>query len=310
MQINSDLSQQNVTKISSTSSFIFSYSEKTNDEKIRIINSFETLNPKCEIKDINDLVDIILYTQKIINTENLTQAHIDIISTALGANKALQISDAVDIEHFTKDLILAATHKPTFCSKYFPQFHNTQTIDAILSKIASHSCQYPDGSIYIGSWKDGLFHGLGRMQYANKDQYYGQWENGEYHGQGIYTFANGQKYEGTWKNGKRHGMGTEYSSNGNSVHQGLWENDKRNGHGMMTLMSKNGNATVECNWIDDWCDGPGKITFASGQECVGKWIKTAHENIRLFIDKSTENIQHMSIFCERKGKVYITHFSI
>jgi hypothetical protein len=148
------------------------------------------------------------------------------------------------------------------------------------------------------------------MQYANGDQYYGQWENGEYHGQGAYTFVNGQKYEGAWEQGKRNGMGTEYSSNGKNIHRGLWKNDKRNGHGIMTLISKHEELTVECNWVDDWCDGPGRITLASGQKYVGKWIKTAHENIRLFIDKSTENIQHMSIFCEKKGKIYITHFNI
>lgn len=309
MQINSNVSTQTMTEKPSVCPIVLSYSEKTDQEKKRIVDFFGTLNPECEIEDINELVNIIVYIQKVINTGRFTEAHRDVISTALASNKALQISNFDDVEHLTRDLILAATHRPTLCSKYFPQICNTQTIDDILAKISSNLCRYPSGAIYIGSWKDGLFHGLGRMQYANGDQYCGQWENGEFHGQGTYTFASGQKYYGGWEKGKRNGIGTEYSSNGKSIHHGLWKNDKRNGHGIMTARVKNGQSiTAECHWVDDWCDGPGKITFPSGQECFGKWIKTAHENIRLFID--TENIQHMSIFCERKGKIYITHFTI
>jgi hypothetical protein len=36
--------------------------------------------------------------------------------------------------------------------------------------------QYPDGARYEGQFKNGFFHGRGKMTQANGDFYLGQWE--------------------------------------------------------------------------------------------------------------------------------------
>ena len=51
----------------------------------------------------------------------------------------------------------------------------------------------PDGSKYVGGWKDG-----------------------ERHGQGTETLPDGRKYEGKWKDGKPWN-GTSYNKNGNII---------------------------------------------------------------------------------------------
>jgi hypothetical protein len=60
----------------------------------------------------------------------------------------------------------------------------------------------PDGSKYVGGWKD-----------AKK------------HGQGTYTWLSGHKYVGEFKDGKKHGQGTLTSVDG-TVQHGIWGNDK------------------------------------------------------------------------------------
>jgi hypothetical protein len=61
---------------------------------------------------------------------------------------------------------------------------------------------FTDGSVYTGSFLDGLPHGEGFCKYANGDKYDGQWREGRPDGTGIYTYANGIALNGEWKAGK------------------------------------------------------------------------------------------------------------
>jgi len=61
--------------------------------------------------------------------------------------------------------------------------------------------RYPDGSRYIGDFKDGNPEGEGTCYYANGDQYVGQWKNHAPNGEGIYTYQSGRVMAAMWQNG-------------------------------------------------------------------------------------------------------------
>uniref|UniRef100_A0A3B3U8W0 Radial spoke head 10 homolog B2 n=1 Tax=Poecilia latipinna TaxID=48699 RepID=A0A3B3U8W0_9TELE len=72
------------------------------------------------------------------------------------------------------------------------------------------------GQQYVGSWKDGVQHGLGThtwflrridgSQYVQSNQYRGEFFEGQRHGKGIFYYAGGAIYTGEWRNNKKHGQ--------------------------------------------------------------------------------------------------------
>lgn len=71
---------------------------------------------------------------------------------------------------------------------------------------------YPDGTEYVGQWKDGKEHGQGIVRWrvdGDTAWYSGEWVDGKWHGNGIFSYPDGTKYEGKWKEGERHGQGVE-----------------------------------------------------------------------------------------------------
>jgi hypothetical protein len=52
----------------------------------------------------------------------------------------------------------------------------------------------------------------------NGSKYVGGWKDGEYNGQGTYTWESGNKYEGEWEDGSWMN-GTHYDENGNITHK-------------------------------------------------------------------------------------------
>ncbi|MBF0363019.1 MAG: hypothetical protein HQK49_18510 [Oligoflexia bacterium] len=41
------------------------------------------------------------------------------------------------------------------------------------------TCEYPNGDLYVGSWRDGKEHGQGEMQYKDGSKYVGRWKDGK-----------------------------------------------------------------------------------------------------------------------------------
>ncbi len=87
----------------------------------------------------------------------------------------------------------------------------------------------PNGSKYVGSWKDGLKNGQGTFTslftYKNVQgtftslygsKYVGEWKNGKKDGQGTITWPDGEKYEGEWKDSEMW-SGIFYDKDGNIV---------------------------------------------------------------------------------------------
>jgi hypothetical protein len=60
---------------------------------------------------------------------------------------------------------------------------------------------YPDGSRWIGEFKDGVPYGKGICYYANGDRYEGEWSNNAPYGEGIMHFVSGRVYGAVWVNG-------------------------------------------------------------------------------------------------------------
>lgn len=53
-----------------------------------------------------------------------------------------------------------------------------------------------DGSVYVGQWSAGFFHGEGQLTSPDGAVFEGQFNEGKKHGVAKYTFANGAVYEG------------------------------------------------------------------------------------------------------------------
>jgi len=81
---------------------------------------------------------------------------------------------------------------------------------------------YQDGSIYGGSWVDGMRHGKGRCIFVDGSQYDGDFREGNFHGQGKMTWNDGGWYIGNWSNGEMDGRGKEVRPDGSLRHDGEW----------------------------------------------------------------------------------------
>ena len=106
----------------------------------------------------------------------------------------------------------------------------------------------PNGTKYVGEWKDGEQNGQGTSTFSDGRKYEGEFKYGVFHGQGTLTYPNGDKYVGEWKDGFPNGQGTETYPNGGK-YVGSWKGGlKWNG----TYYDQNGNITgkyVNGEWI-------------------------------------------------------------
>jgi hypothetical protein len=84
----------------------------------------------------------------------------------------------------------------------------------------------PDGSRYVGEFRDNKRNGQGALTFANGDKYVGEWSDGKENGQGTYTFLSGDKYVGEWWDGKRNGRGIETYADGRE-YVGEWRHGKK-----------------------------------------------------------------------------------
>ena len=65
---------------------------------------------------------------------------------------------------------------------------------------------------YVGNFKDGEFHGYGRLEipisFLAKEIYAGNWAQGTREGRGSHWNGKGKLYVGEWRNNMRHGQGS------------------------------------------------------------------------------------------------------
>lgn len=111
---------------------------------------------------------------------------------------------------------------------------------------------WPDGSKYIGYWKNDKADGKGRLIHHDGDVYIGDWKDDMTHGYGEYTDASGMKYKGQWRNDQQEGRG-------NRVLKGLGREEWADG------------AVYEGSYKDGMKNGEGKFTWADGSSFEGEF---------------------------------------
>ncbi len=159
-----------------------------------------------------------------------------------------------------------------------------------------------DGSIYIGNWKNGVYHGQGsrytptgklesrgvwvqgvyqgkclsgdclngkgQIRFSNGDQYHGEFREGRLEGQGHYRYANGDTYEGGFKNNRRHGRGVYVWSNGGDRYEGEFSLGKIQGEGKYIF--SNGDI-YQGRFRRGMRSGKGVMILSNGEQIAGQW---------------------------------------
>ena len=145
----------------------------------------------------------------------------------------------------------------------------------------------PDGSIYHGNLKDGLFSGKAVQIWSNGDKYEGEYQNGLFHGYGEMTtnsyiykgdyfnglqtgkafilYSDGSSYEGEVNAGLYEGDGILKTSVGN-IFEGVFKNGFLNGKGKYS----NGDSYIG-NFVNGKFDGFGTLTKQNGKIYQGKF---------------------------------------
>lgn len=134
---------------------------------------------------------------------------------------------------------------------------------------------YANGATYIGTLKNDMLHGKGRLTSADGAQEYdGEFVDDKRHGFATFRFEGGT-YTGFYKDNKRHGKGKETDNSGNTfegefvdgdavhgqmeyengdVYVGGMKDDDR--HGVGKFISCEHGVTQQGTWVDDEYQGP------------------------------------------------------
>ncbi len=96
------------------------------------------------------------------------------------------------------------TAKPTYTAKpnpAKPDVSGLRNCGSSYCRSGQGYYDYPDGSRWVGEFRDGYPNGRGICYYANSDRYEGQWANNAPYGEGVMYFATGRVYGAVWVNG-------------------------------------------------------------------------------------------------------------
>lgn len=85
---------------------------------------------------------------------------------------------------------------------------------------------YPDGTRYIGEWRDDVPHGEGTCVFPSKNVYMGEWRDGSIAGAGVMLYADGTIFDGWWRDGECDGPGTVFPVDGPPT-SGVWARGKQ-----------------------------------------------------------------------------------
>jgi len=140
----------------------------------------------------------------------------------------------------------------------------------------SGSFTTPDGTIYVGEFKEGRFHGQGTYTYTDGENYVGDFKEGNMNGTGTYTFATGDKYIGEFIDGLKNGQGVYMHGKGDwegDVYEGEWKDDERNGSGILTVGKGEFEGDVYAGEFKNGeRHGKGKYICSDGSSINGEWV--------------------------------------
>lgn len=121
----------------------------------------------------------------------------------------------------------------------------------------------PDGSVYSGKLKDGLFHGQGKLSWPDGRSYEGQFRRGRMAGRGRFDYGDGCIYEGEFAGGEFDGEG-RYEC-GTTV----WQGEFRQGDLVRGSVSWDDGTSYEGEFQDYQAHGEGHRTTAEGTHYEG-----------------------------------------
>eukprot|EP01083_Nonionella_stella_P078367 214427_1 len=163
--------------------------------------------------------------------------------------------------------------------------------------------KYAEGVTYVGEWQDGLYSGFGKMAIDSVGKtFHGKWVGGQmaiidhkfkdhptfvqyvgqFHawpwipnGTGRMLYKNGDVYEGDWCMGKHNGHGIMLDFGKQTIYEGVWIEDKRQGTGFGTLIHRGAKGKDIEMYNGQFKDykkhGLGAAEFADGRAYKGEW---------------------------------------
>ena len=82
----------------------------------------------------------------------------------------------------------------------------------------------------------GIPDGEGAATWPDGSEYVGEWRDGRAHGRGVYVWPSGARYEGEWVGGLEHGVGTAIGvsdgGGGGGTYTGFWAGGVMDGQGV------------------------------------------------------------------------------
>ena len=124
---------------------------------------------------------------------------------------------------------------------------------------------YPSGEKYEGEYADGLASGKGVLSLRNGDRYEGQFKRDLFNGTGILIRANHDRYEGEFKDGNFEGNGVFSGFDGFKA-KGQFKAGLLHGTGFCVYAS---GTKMKGEFKDGRLDGMGRIQFADGETREG-----------------------------------------
>ena len=122
--------------------------------------------------------------------------------------------------------------------------------------------------IKIGTWKNDVFSGWGRIIYNNSQVFEGKYENGKLNGKGVYKYKD-NLYVGDFINNIREGKGVLI--NNRFRYKGQFNEGKINGYGKIVFLeNKEGNGEYEGFFKDNNIEGKGIMKWKNGNVYEGE----------------------------------------
>ena len=125
----------------------------------------------------------------------------------------------------------------------------------------------PNGSKYVGLFKNGMFDGRGRIIFRKGDYYEGEFKENRANGYGKYVNTKKEIYNGSWVNDTQEGYGELILNNG-SRYIGEFKNGMEHGKGKITW---NDSSFYEGDFVENSFHGYGIYVMRNRKCYLGQW---------------------------------------
>lgn len=140
------------------------------------------------------------------------------------------------------------------------------------------------GYLYIGTFSNNLYEGVGEEHQPNGNYYSGSFKNGYKHGHGVLKYSDGSSYEGEFFENKIQGNGT-YKWIDGRIYIGDFIDNKLNGKGTTTWLD---GSFYKGDYKNDQFHGYGTLQFSDGSVFEGNWLNSMTHGVGHYKDSLTE----------------------